>query len=123
MPEPWLFALLAALAFRLTRLVAYDDITVRVRGWLGVTDATYARQIETIEEMEEAGEEPFRNSADAAVWYLARLIRCPWCAGFWVSLLVSLGAAACDQISWGWALPVGFALSAVVGLVAKVLDP
>jgi uncharacterized membrane protein YjdF len=122
-PEPWLFALLAALAFRLTRLVGWDDVTTRVRGWLGVTDATYLHQIEVIEEMEAVGEEPFSDRREAARWYLARLIRCPWCAGFWVSLLVALGAAACDQISWGWALPVGFALSAVVGLVAKQWDP
>lgn len=115
--------MLALVAFRLTRLVGWDDISARMRAWLGISDATYASKIEEIEEEEAAGRNPFWGRRDHARWYIARLIRCPWCAGFWVSLLVAVGAALAGLADWGWVIPFGLALSAVVGLVAKWLDP
>jgi hypothetical protein len=48
------------------------------------------------------------------------LLRCPWCAGFWISLLAYL--------AWAWQpraalVPLTvFSLSAIVGLLTKNLD-
>lgn len=131
MVEPWLFAMLAAVAFRLTRLVGWDDISAKMRARLGVSDQAYAEWIEVQHHLEERGDGTLWTSPsvvaeppfDEVQWWLARLIRCPWCAGFWVSMLVSVGAALAGLQSWGWAVPTGLALSAIVGLVAKWLDP
>ena len=124
MPEPWAFVLLALVAFRLTRLVGWDDITARLRGWLGVTDADYRAQIERIEDIEAEGKDPYEGSRSAyAVWTVARLIRCPWCLGFWISILVAIGAALGGVASWNWMMAIALALSAAVGLIAKWLDP
>jgi hypothetical protein len=129
-PTPWDTTVLALAAFRLTRLVGWDDLTASLRARLGVSDQTYDDWIEVQHQAEERGAAslwaremellipiPFTP----AQWWIARLIRCPWCAGFWISLLV---AAAYTLLPDGTVI-VGlpFALSALVGLLAKHLDP
>lgn len=99
-PSPFEFFLLAAAAFRLTRLLAWDTFppVVRARLWL----------------LGEYQEEP-------RSLLLVELFACAFCLGFWVSLGLYL--------AWLWLPTVTLAasavlgLSAVVGLVAKVLDP
>jgi hypothetical protein len=96
-----------------------------------VTDAEYAGRIEFIEIVEQKGDDPWddRWSVDGRplesgklAWYIARLIRCPWCAGFWVSGLVAV--AWCAYAGEWVGLPlVWLGLSAAVGLTAKWLDP
>jgi hypothetical protein len=108
--------------FRLCRLVGWDDISAQPRGWLGVSDAEYARQIETIEEMEAEGADPFGSAGERGRWYVARLVRCPWCLSIYLGLAVAAAAAWADLLSWGWAVPTALALSAVAGLVSKHLD-
>lgn len=51
---------------------------------------------------------------------LAELVQCPWCAGFWVSVLVVAAHWAVPEI---W-LPVSLvlALSAGVGIVSQLVD-
>lgn len=132
MITPWLFAVLAAVAFRLTRAAGWDDITATLRARLGVSDQTYAEWIPVQHLVEERGEPSLWESRtdypkgipfNPFQWWLARLIRCPWCAGFWVSMIVSLAASGAGLQSWAWAVPIGLALSSVVGLVARHLDP
>src|SRR3954452_8252780 len=109
MPEIWAFAMLAAVAFRVTRLVGWDDITTRLRGWVSVPDARYVAVIEFVDEIDKAGDSGrtalghLDEPIPAWRWYLARLIRCPWCAGFWISMIVSLAATGAGLQSWGWA--------------------
>lgn len=54
---PFAFALIALAAYRVTRLIAVDDITYRPRQWVG-------RRLPP---------------------YVDALVTCPWCVGFWVS--------------------------------------
>lgn len=48
-------------------------------------------------------------------------VRCPWCAGFWVSLAWWLAWVAWPHGSLVVAVP--FAISAVLGLMAANIDP
>lgn len=100
-PAPWQFALLALGAYRLWRLIGIDEITAPIRDRI-TGRRTYAR-----------------NPKGYREW-LDKLIACPWCAGFWVTLAVW----GC----WQWHPHVvlvtlsPFALNAVVGLVTRNLD-
>lgn len=130
MPTWWEATLLALLAFRLTRLLGWDDLTVSFRHWLtGLSDDEYSALAEWVYDVEKAGGDPWEQAywtpgqriPDPRRFYLAKMIHCPWCAGWWISLAVAAG-----WWLWPWgtiraALP--FALSALVGLVAKNLDP
>lgn len=91
-PEWWPTVLLALAAFRVTRLVGWDDLT-----------AGYRKALR-------------RRSSSAAAF-----VACPWCIGWWISL-AWWGA----WILWPHATLVcaaPWAISAIVGLVAKGLDP
>jgi Protein of unknown function (DUF1360) len=48
-------------------------------------------------------------------------LMCPWCAGFWITLLI-WGSWLLTE-DWATALAVPWAISAVVGLVRTNLDP
>ncbi len=90
---PWVvtlltFAVLCLCAFRLTRLVVADTIT-----------------------------EPLRRRLALKATWLAAMLGCWYCTGFWVSAVVVLGALALGvvrgRVVW-FAIP---AVSAVVGLL------
>lgn len=92
-PSPWVAAILTLGTFRLLRLLAWDEFPLVLR----------------------AREWLLRDRS-----LLAALWTCPFCLGFWLSLAVYL--------LWLWQ-PTGtlygaapFALSGVVGLIAKNLD-
>ena len=110
-PHPWVALWLALAAFRLTRFVGWDDFppVAVVRGWLGGENDV--RQ----------GVELYGNGVFYRRPTLTKFLHCAWCAGFWVTASV--------YILWLWfprATLYGlapFALSAVVGLIAKHLDP
>lgn len=63
---------------------------------------------------------PKRTRPERPEW-IDQLLSCPWCLGFWVCL-AAVGAFILAPTGTTWAL-LPFALSAVVGLVAKNLDP
>lgn len=129
--------LLALATYRLARIIGWDDITIRLRGWVtGVPDRDYDFWVHVLEQELAAGHDPWRSGLRGRVdgptgkidrppvtharWDLAKLLRCPWCLGFWLSIVV----VAC-WLSW----PRGtlfaatpLAVSAIVGLVAKNLD-
>jgi hypothetical protein len=130
-PSWYALVLLSLGAFRLVRFVGYDDLTARFRAWVTIPDAYYDGWIQWQHEAEEAGQsltEHVETQTQSPVhvpsgfrWWLARLIRCPWCAGAYVSVLVWL--------AWLW-WPTGtvevmtpLAIMALVGLIAKNLDP
>lgn len=125
---------LAMLSFRLTRLVGWDEITIAPRSWAsGLSDHEYTILAKYIDGIQKGGNDPWdeRLPEEARVttptkkrWYVAKFLHCPWCVGFWISLGVSLGAYEWWlEISFGTAIMLAFALSAIVGLTAKNLDP
>lgn len=110
-PSPWQFALLALGAFRLVRLVGWDDLPpiARVRARL-------------------VGEHRYTNSTasnEQIVRYkhptLAHFLHCPWCQGFWICLAVYAVWLAAPK--WTIVALVAFALSSTVGVIARNLDP
>ncbi len=111
-PGGWAFLLLAMAAFRVTRLIGWDEITEPLRQRVltkrtgGVMDSVRPRKVKFLRER--------------SAW-LTKMMQCPWCLGWWVSL-----------VWWGaWIVwPTGtliaatpWALAALVGLGAKNLDP
>ncbi len=98
------FALLALGAFRLTRLAGWDDVTHPARrALLGVTDDG----------------RPVRGRT--ARWRLAAWAHCPWCVGFWISVAVYAAWRVAPAATLVAMTPL--AISALVGLIAKNLDP
>jgi uncharacterized protein DUF1360 len=98
-PEPWAFALLALAAFRVWKLIGDDAILDRPR------DAAIDRLREW---------SPDRSTK------IEYFITCPWCAGFWITLLWW-----CAWLAWPHGALVAatlFALSAVVGFLGVIID-
>ena len=92
-PDWWQFLLLALAGFRIWRLLGEDTILARPR-------AVFKRR-----------------TGD----YWDAFILCPWCAGFWISVLWWLGWVGSHH--WALVAAVPFALSAAVGIIAANLDP
>jgi hypothetical protein len=133
-PAPWAFVILALAAYRLTRLGGWDDFPpiAAARAWLlreswvtadGV--AVNGLASTTTAEVELPGKTPSTPVPAVFPTYgrpiLAHLVHCPFCLGWWVSFSCYLAWALAGE----WALvPLApFAISGVVGLVAKNLDP
>lgn len=119
-PDAWTFVLLALAAFRVYRLIARDTITEPIRAKLTYPDG----------EAVALDDEPcafglWLRGADGQrkSWrvYASTLIRCPWCAGFYVSV-AWWGAWALDPRLTAF-LAAPWALSAAVALASKQLDP
>lgn len=125
-PSPWPALILALGVFRLVRLVGWDDISATPRAWLtGLTDREYNDWAKWVWEQQQQDLDPWRDGKTVVPvgpvrFKLAQLVRCPWCAGFWVSLASYLAWYAAGYATMTVATPL--ALSAVVGLVAKHLD-
>lgn len=116
---------LAAIA-RVTRLFNEDSITQPLRDYLEnkAADRWYAADESQPQNLTHA------TTAPLAWRWAAKLIRCPWCLGFWVSAAVMLGWFHFVLESWPWetgtvafsyALTV-LAASQLVGLSAEWLD-
>lgn len=118
-PTAWEFVLLALAAYRVYRLIARDTITDPLRDVVSYPDATAVTLDRQGVHVEMAGGPPPAEGSPLRV-YVATLIRCPWCVGFYVSLAVWI-LWEC----WPHAIIVGsvpFAIAGAVGLIAKNLD-
>lgn len=91
-PNVWSFVLLALATFRIWRLIGEDTILDRPR-------AALTRRMPKGEEF----------------------IRCPWCAGFWISVVIWL--LWVWQPHWTLVGCTPLAISAIVGLIAANIDP
>lgn len=124
-PGAWPSILLALGVFRLVRLIGWDDITTRLRARVtGISDHDYGTAAEIVDAAEAKGLDPWDVTGlpiSRRRFYAARLLRCPWCVGFWLSGAVWVAWLAAPTATLVAAVP--FALSASVGLVAKNLDP
>lgn len=92
-PNWWSTLILALAVFRLYRLIAEDDILDRPRDWA----------------LDRLNEEQLTK--------LDKLITCPWCLGFWLSVVTWLAWLAAPDWTVGLSFP--WALSAAVALIAK----
>lgn len=120
-PDWWQFVLLALAAFRIYRLGARDTITEPLRAALTYEDAASVSLDDDPGEKEGLAVIGLDDEIPKSLRvYASTLIRCPWCAGFYVSAAV-----------WGawevWPRPTLFlaapwAVSAAVALVTKNLD-
>lgn len=116
---------LAAIA-RLTRLVTDDALTAPLRNRLQAkaADRWYAADESKPDQLTHA------LPAPRAWRYAAKLSRCPWCLGFWISAGVVLAYFSLLLDAWPWhsgalafAYIAGtFAASQFVGLAADWLD-
>jgi hypothetical protein len=111
-PTPWVAAVLALGAFRLVRLVGWDDfpLALRLRRW-ATGETVYRTPTEGRER------DLYRYTRPT----LEHFLTCPFCVGFWISLAV-YGSWLVTPTWTTYAL-APFALSAAVGLTAKNLDP
>jgi hypothetical protein len=118
LPVPgWLpLVLLALAAFRIYRLIARDTLTEPIREAITYPDAA------SVALADDARLEVVGEDEQPKAWrvYLSTLVRCPWCAGFYVS-----GAWWAAWVVWPrftLFVAVPWAISAVVALLAKNLD-
>lgn len=116
-PDWWQFVLLALAAFRVYRLVARDTITAPIREALTYPDDATAP---LGERPSETGLAVVGEDEQPKGWrvYLSTLVRCPWCAGFYVS--VAWWAAWLAWPSWTLWAAVPWAISAVLALLSKL---
>jgi hypothetical protein len=141
----WLaFVVLILAAYRLTRLAGWDDFPLAVKLRAAVigqrwVQETWAHNLEVAPWLAGEGEETIPDDEAATVALpgkqppteaegvrpaydrptLAHLIHCPFCVGFWISLVVVVGWLLWHDLAYGL-LP--FAVSGAVGLIAKNLD-
>lgn len=105
-PGWWEFALLAAAAFRLWKLLAEDTILDRPRKWALGLPRSFDPERDDVS--------TFRGYRDK----LATFITCPWCAGFWIVLLLYVLWLLLPTATLAVSVPL--ALSATVGLTAAL---
>lgn len=110
-PSPWVGVVLALAVYRVARLVGWDDFPLAL---------LYRRRL--------TGERVRYNhteSRDPILSYdrptLQHFLTCPFCVGFWLSLVAYLGWRFFPTETLYVAAPL--ALSAAVGLIARNLDP
>lgn len=109
-PTPWEAAVLALGAFRIVRLIGWDDLPPIENLRNRITGMTV-----------------YNNSTDSGRHYryrrpvLAHFLGCAFCQGFWVTA----GVYGLWLLEPYWTLRIAtlFALAAVVGLIAKNWDP
>lgn len=112
-PSPWIAVVLALGTYRIVRLIGWDDwpYAVRLRHWLGGRNER------------NKGEKVFANDERGTYMHptVAKFISCPWCVGFWLSVIVYLAWRFAPTETLYALAP--FALSAAVGLIARNWDP
>lgn len=97
-PTWWGFTLLALAAFRVWRLIAADTILDGPR-----------------ERLLRAGDRRTTRGKK-----LEEFLTCPWCAGFWITLIWWLFWIAWHR--WTLVIATPFAINAVIGLIAANSD-
>lgn len=106
-PDWWGFTLLALAAYRTWRLVAEDDILDRPRRWVLRLGRDWEKDGDPVPD------------GYRVKWGL--FLTCPWCAGFWVTVLWWAAWQVTER--WTLIIAVPFAASAVVGFLRVNLDP
>lgn len=118
-PSPWVGLVLALGVYRIVRLIGWDDFppVEAARDWV-----VGAKLVRSGTQAQHAG---LTSSPAEMLWVYERpllnhFLHCPFCQGFWVS--VTTYVAWIETPTWTLYVLAAFALSAVVGLIAKNLD-
>lgn len=108
-PTPWVSIVLTLGAYRVVRLIGWDDfpLAAKTRAWV---TGQYWTKKEGDRELEWGYLRP----------NLAHLLGCPFCQGFWVSVLTYVAWVFAPTQTLYVAAP--FALSGAVGLISKNWD-
>lgn len=119
-PSPWIAFVLGLAAFRLTRLIGWDDlpIVVRARRWATGEHTTSSGSINA--SMRLSTEEMVHSTAYRRP-LLADMLACPWCLGWWVSL--ALYAAWVFEPTWTLYCAAPLALNVFIAVFARFGDP
>lgn len=120
LPSPWPALVLALAAIRLMRLAGWDDfpLAIRARGWIT------GQQVKIVGNTNAVLGQTRQQPVEEVTWRrpnIHHLIVCPFCLGWWISL-ATYGAWLAEP-RWTLYGAAPFALSSVVGLVSKNLDP
>jgi hypothetical protein len=119
-PSAWIGVVLALATYRLVRLLGWDDFppVARARAWV-----TGEHWVPVDSATEAGGKTPDRGDYVQAAYrrpMLAHFLHCAFCQGFWMSALVYTAWVVFPTETLYALAP--FALSGVVGLLAKNLD-
>jgi hypothetical protein len=113
-PSPWVALVLVLAAFRLTRLVGWDDLPPVARA-----------RARALGESVVARSRPAGQDDEYVYLYrrplLAHLVHCAFCLGFWAAVVVYVAWLLEPRPTLYVCAP--FAIGAAVGLIAKNLDP
>lgn len=125
-PDWWAFLLLTLGTFRIVRIIGWDDISTGLRSRLLMPDREYWMWAKMTDDLESRGIDPWAHKPDPDLpsrrrFYVAKLIHCPWCAGFWWSIVAYSAWLVSGRVTLYIATPL--ALSSVIGLIAKNGDP
>jgi hypothetical protein len=119
-PSPWVGLVLALGVYRIVRLVGWDDFppVERARDW--------AVGAHLVQRGTAAALGGLTSEEPEYVWVYDRpllnhFLHCPFCQGFWIS--VAAYVAWLEEPKWTLYVLFAFAVSGVVGLIAKNLDP
>ena len=109
-PAPWHALVLALAAYRLARLIGWDEFppVAKLRAW---ATGQYTSKGPYVDGNHLLYRRPL----------LEHFLTCPFCQGFWTSVIVYLAWRFAPVETLYACAP--FALSAAVGLISKNLDP
>jgi hypothetical protein len=113
-PSPWVAVVLALAAFRLLRLLGWDDLPPIARARARVLG-------ESVNAYRGRAGEPDNYVYAYRRPTLAHLVHCAFCLGFWVACAVYVAWLFVPTVTLYATAP--FALSAAIGLLAKNWDP
>lgn len=118
-PGPWVALVLVLAAFRVTRLIGWDTLPFleRARAWATGEERRYVGDVNAMNNL--TGDQLHVETTHRRP-SIAKLLECPWCLGFWVSILVYLAWVFAPTEAIYGATP--FALSAAVGFTTRWLD-
>jgi uncharacterized protein DUF1360 len=106
--SPLLWVADALAVYRLVRLVTSDEITARLRAWLGRPFVVIRSGVATVS----SGRKPEGLRYQASI-----LVGCAWCVGFWVAILVVVAQALIPGV-WLYGSAV-LAFSAAAGILSE----
>lgn len=101
---------------RITRLINLDKIAAPLRDWVERKVTVHASIAERSSDPDTATRaQAAHHRWDVAAYFVA----CPWCIGFWLSLVTGILPVALIGWPW-WALfPVALAASHLIGVTAR----
>lgn len=116
--NPMVFIVAALAVYSITRLITTDSIADPIRNWIfdRFPHEGYSTKKRPVRgKWVTVGNAYYINEGT----WLGDLIHCPWCSGFWVSLLFCAGFVASPIIATAVSVP--WALRIVPGVIESVI--